>query len=65
LNTPSSDKIILSYKAQNLEALQVTAANGTGISVTSTAGRSSNHTIPSIPVPPSGGTTTETVSVTL
>ena len=65
LNTPSSDKIILSYKAQTLEALQVTATNGTGISVTSTAGRSSSHTIPSIPVPPSGATTTETVSVTL
>lgn len=65
LNTSSTDKIVLSYKAQTLEALQVTSANGTGISVTSTAGRVSSHTIPSIPVPANGATTTETVSVTL
>lgn len=65
LNTPSSDKIILSYKAETLEAVQVTAANGTAISVTSTAGRSSSQTIASTPVPASGATTTETVSLTL
>src|SRR5215472_16169913 len=65
LKTPSTDKIILSYKAETLEALQVTATNGTGISVTSTAGRVSSQTIASIPVPASGVTTTETVSITL
>jgi hypothetical protein len=65
LKTASTDKIILSYKAQTYEALQVTAANGTGTIVTSTAGRVSSQTIAEIPVPASGATTTETVSVTL
>jgi hypothetical protein len=65
LKTASTDKIILSYKAQTYEALQVTAANGTGTIVTSTAGRASSQTIAEIPVPANGATTTETVSVTL
>jgi hypothetical protein len=65
LNTASTDKIILSYKAQTLEALQVNATNGSGTSVTSTAGRGSSQTAASIPVPANGAITTETVSVTL
>jgi hypothetical protein len=65
LNSPSTDKIILSYKAEILEAVQITATNGTGTSVTSTSGRFSSQTIASIKVPANGATTTETVSVTL
>lgn len=65
LHTPSTDKIILSYKAQTYEAIQVTAANGTGTTVITTAGRASSQTTAEIPVPADGATTTETVSVTL
>jgi hypothetical protein len=65
LNSPGTDKIILSYKAEVFEALQVTATNGTGTAVASTAGRFSSQTTASIPVPANGATTTETVSVTL
>ena len=65
LRTPGNDKIALSYKAQTYEAIEVTAANGTGTTVTSTAGRVSTQAIASIAVPASGATTTETVSVTL
>jgi len=65
LHTASTDKIILSYKAETYEAIQVTAANGTGTTVMSTAGRTSSQTIAEIPVPANGATTTETVSVTL
>jgi len=65
LNTPTSDKIILSYKAQVNEALQVTATNGTATNVVITAGRGSSQTTASIPVPANGATTTENVSVTL
>jgi hypothetical protein len=65
LHTASTDKIVLSYKAETYEAIQVTAANGTGTTVMSTAGRASSQTIAEIPVPANGATTTETVSVTL
>jgi hypothetical protein len=65
LHTASTDKIVLSYKAETYEAIQVTAANGTGTTVTNTAGRASSQTIAEIPVPANGATTTETVSVTL
>ncbi len=65
LATPGSDKIILSYKAETFGALQVTAENGTGVSVMSTAERVSTQSPASIAVPPSGATTTEAVSVTL
>jgi hypothetical protein len=65
LATPSSDKIILSYKAETYEALQVTAENGTGVSVTSTAGRVSSQSPASIAVPANGAITTENVSITL
>ena len=65
LHTPSTDKIVLSCKAQTYEAIRVTAANGTGTTVISTAGRASSQTIAEIPVPADGATTTETVSVTL
>ena len=65
LNTPTTDKIIVSYKAEIFEALQVTATNGTTISVTSTAGRASSQTTADIKVPASGAVTTESVSLTL
>lgn len=65
LATPTKDKIILSYKAETLEALQVTAENGTAVSVTSTAGRASSQVPAQIVVPANGATTTETVSITL
>jgi hypothetical protein len=65
LNTPSTDKIILAYKAQIFIGLQVTATNGTGTSVTGGASRASSQTTASIPVPANGATTTENVSVTL
>jgi hypothetical protein len=65
LHTASTDKIVLSYKAETYEAIQVTAANGTGTTVMSTAGRASSQTIAEIPVPANGATTTEAVSVTL
>ena len=65
LNTPTSDKIILSYKAQVNEAIQITATNGTGTNVLVTAGRASSQTTASIPVPANGATTTENVSLTL
>jgi len=65
LNTPASNKIIVSYKAQVNEGLQVTATNGTGTNVVVSAGRASSQTTASIPVPASGATTTENVSVTL
>lgn len=65
LHAASTDKIVLSYKAETLEAVQVTAANGTGTTGMSTAGRASSQTIAEIPVPANGATTTETVSVTL
>ena len=65
LATPSTDKIVLSYKAQTYQALQVTAENGTAVSVTSTAGRASSQSPASIAVPANGAITTETVSITL
>ena len=65
LATPTTDKIILSFKVQINEAIQVGATNGTGTSLLITAGRASSQTLASIPVPANGATTTETVSVTL
>jgi len=65
LNSPSTDKIILSYKAQVTEGIQVTATNGTATVVVAGAGRGSSQTIPSVLVPANGATTTENVSVTL
>ena len=65
LHSPTTDKIVLSYKAQTYEAIQLTAANGTGTTVITTAGRASSQTTAEIPVPANGATTTETVSVTL
>lgn len=64
LNSPATDKVILSYKGQVLEGIQVTATNGTATTVI-TGGRSSSQTTASIPVPISGASTTETISVTL
>jgi len=65
LNTPATDKIILSYKAQVNEAVQITATNGTGTNVVVSAGRASSQTTASIAVPANGAITTKTVSVTL
>ena len=65
LHTPTTDKIILSYKAQTYEAIQLTASNGTGTTVITTAGRASSQSTAEIPVPADGTITTETVSVTL
>lgn len=65
LNTPATDKIILSYKAQVNEGLQITAANGTGTNVLVSAVRASSQTTASIPVPANGAITTKTVSVAL
>jgi hypothetical protein len=65
LATPTSDKIILSYKAQVNEGIEFTASNGTATSVVLSTGRASSQTTASIPVPASGATTTENVSVTL
>jgi len=65
LQKASTDKIILSYKAETYLALQVTAANGAGTTVQTTAGRVSSQSSAEIPVPANGATTTETVSITL
>jgi len=65
LNTPTTDKIILSYKAQINAGLQVTAENGTAVTVISGTARLSSQTIASIKVPANGATTTQTVNITL
>lgn len=65
LNTPGTDKIILSYKAQINEGLEIIAANGTANTVLATAARFSSQTTASIPVPANGATTTKPVSITL
>ena len=65
LNTPGSDKIILSYKAEIIVGIQVTAGNGTAVTVLQTTGRASSQTTASIPVPANGATTTKVVSITL
>jgi hypothetical protein len=65
LSTPTTDKILLSFKVQVNEALEITAANGTGTTFLVSAGRASAQTLPSIAVPANGATTTETVSLTL
>lgn len=65
LSTRTTDKIILSYKAEVIEGIQLTANNGTSTTVATTTGRASSQTIASVPVPVSGATTTEDVAVTL
>ena len=65
LSTPSSDKIALSYKAEIVVGIQISATNGTGNTVMGTSGRASSQTVSSIAVPVNGATTSETVSVTL
>jgi hypothetical protein len=65
LSTPSTDHILLSFKVQVNEALEITATNGTGTTFLVSAGRASAQTLASIPVPANGASTTETVSVTL
>jgi hypothetical protein len=64
LNSPTTDKVILSYKANITEGIEVIPTNGTAPTVV-TAGRFSSQTIASIKVPVSGATTTEDVSITL
>jgi len=65
LNSPGTDKIILSYKATVVEGIQVTATNGTAVTVVASSGRGSSQTIASIAVPANGAITTKVVTVTL
>ena len=65
LVTPSSDKILLSYKVEVDYALELTAANGTGTTVQLASSDKVDQILKSISVPLDGTTTNEAVSVIL
>jgi hypothetical protein len=65
LASPSSDKVILSYKVELVYAYQVTASNGTSTDVQLVSGDKVNQNLASIPVPLNGSTTNENVSATI
>jgi hypothetical protein len=62
---PKTDTVVLSYKVELADGLQVTATNGTTTTIVPFSIRKVNQNIASIPVPLNGATTTESVSSTL
>lgn len=65
LVTPSSDKIVLSYKVEVDYGVELTAANGTGTIVELASSDKVAQNLGSISVPADGATTHEAVIVTL
>ncbi|HLV87232.1 MAG TPA: hypothetical protein VKV39_09675 [Candidatus Sulfotelmatobacter sp.] len=65
LTTASTDKISLQVSAGVDYGYQVTATNGTAVLVEPIAGRSTTQQVGTISVPASGGSTTETLTLTL
>lgn len=65
LSTPASDTIYLEATANIGYGYQVTATNGADATVQPIDYRDSTHSVPSIKVPATGATTTETITFTL
>jgi hypothetical protein len=65
LSTPSSDTISLHYVISIDDGFEITATNGTATLVAPLVPRSSEQYLPSIKVPASGTTTTETIAATM
>lgn len=65
LASPSSDKIILSYKVELIYGYQITASNGTAIVTTPVSGDKINANLASISVPPNGAVTNESVAASI
>jgi hypothetical protein len=65
LATPSSDRILLSYKVEVDYAIELTAANGTGTTVQLASSDKVNQNLRTVSVPVDGTITNEAVSVIL
>lgn len=65
LETPASDKIVLSYKVEVDYGVELTAENGTASTVELASSDKVTESLASISVPVDGATTSEAVAVTL
>jgi hypothetical protein len=65
LSSPTTDTIFLDTTADIAYGYEVTATNGSATTIEPVDDRVSTHSVPSIKVPATGATTTETITYTL